>query len=298
MKLTVAIPTFGREGVLIHTLEQILAALDPTRMELLVVDQTPRHEEATERQLRVWQDGGRLRRVTLSPPSLPAARNRAYQEARGEIVLFLDDDVILPPHLLAKHLEAYEDPALAAVTGQVFNCLDPNRPPPLDRPREGTRPHALVDAPCSARNISGGNHSVRRHVALAIGGFDEYFVAAALAEDLDFAQRLLDAGHRILYQPEAWIIHLGVKSGGCGITGQSTWPEWTHTSGLWLYGFRHGRKLRNWGWVLRMALRNGPLRREVVMQPRRWIPAWWGFAQACAYGWRHRGKTKNPWGGP
>lgn len=285
--LTIAVPTFGREAVLLNTLQQVLAARSPTA-EVLVVDQTPDHLPETTRQLATWAEQKSIRWIQHQPPSLTGARNRALREARGDVVLFLDDDVCVPPQLFGEHVRLFSDVAVAAVTGQVWNCIDPAEPPPIDRPDRGTRPHSDEKTMSDARNISGGNHSVRRSVALAIGGYDPAFRGSALGEDMDFSQRLLLAGHRIMYNPAAWIIHLGIKSGGCSVGKGSPWPEWQHSGSLLLYAFRHGRRQRNFGQIFWMALRNGPLRREVVKNPILWPCAWWGFFCGLAYGWRHR----------
>ncbi|MCO5044971.1 MAG: glycosyltransferase family 2 protein [Kiritimatiellae bacterium] len=285
--LSIAIPTFGREGVLLDTLDQVLAA-KPADAEVLVVDQTADHEVATLQRLQTWVDAGDIRWIQQQPPSLTSARNRALREARGGIVLFLDDDVRVPPSLFAEHLRLYRDSSVAAVTGQVWNCRDPENPPFIENPTQGTYPHSHVAEQVDARNISGGNHSVRRSVALAIGGYDPAFRGSALGEDMDFSQRLLLAGHRIIYNPDAWIIHLGIRSGGCAVGAGSPWPEWQHAGSLLLYAFRHGRRQKNTSHIVWMALRNGPLRREVATNPIKWPGAWCGFLRGVAYGWRHR----------
>lgn len=252
------------------------------------MDQTLRHDPATREHLERWHAAGEIRWVPQQPPSLTGARNRALVEARGDVVLFLDDDVVLPSTLFAEHIRLYTDSSVAAVTGQVWNCLDAARPPPLDHPESGTRPHSSETRLCDARNISGGNHSVRRGAALGVGGYDPAFIGSALGEDLDFSQRLLLAGHRIVYNPDAWIIHLGVRSGGCAVGRGSPWPEWHYSSGLLLQAFRHGGRQGNFMMVFWMALRNGPLRREVAMNPLRWPVAWSGFVRGMFHAARHR----------
>ncbi len=285
--LSIAVPTYGRDAVLIDTIEQVVAARPPSA-EVLVVDQTADHAPAAQQRLRAWNDAGEIRWLMHQPPSLTGARNRALGEARGDVVLFLDDDIRVSPQLFHEHLRWYDDSTVAAVTGQVWNCLDPDRAPPLDHPEQGTRPHSDVRVVCDARNISGGNHSVRRSVALGIGGYDPAFRGSALGEDLDFSQRLLLAGHRIVYNPAAWIIHLGVESGGCAVGRGSPWPEWNHSSGLLLCAFRHGRRQGNFRRLFWMALRNGPLRREAVVNPLSWPGAWAGFIRAVVHAVRHR----------
>jgi len=288
IQLTIAIPTYLREEILVETCKQVLTVLEPNRMELLVIDQTPVHELEVESWLSSHEKTGALRRARLLVPSLTGARNAALNESRGDVVMYLDDDVRVPPHLFRSHLRWYENDKIAAVTGEVYNCVDSALPPGLDNPDRGTNRHSGMDEPIKANNISGGNHSIRRKFALSIGGYDEQFVGSALSEDLDFSQRIMMAGGTIWYDPEAWIIHLGIKSGGCGVSGVRIWPEWTHSANLMMYAFRHGRRQKNFWHIVWMAMRNGPLRKENVRNPFRWPLAWWGFLRGSTYGWRHQ----------
>src|SRR3954454_4430075 len=91
--LTIAIPTYGREQVLIETIEYLLR-LDPAAAEILVLDQTADHTEQTAASLTAWNDAGQIRWFHLSEPSIPGAMNQGLLEARQDIVLFLDDDIV------------------------------------------------------------------------------------------------------------------------------------------------------------------------------------------------------------
>ena len=288
MKLSIAVPTYRREKTLIETCRQVMSQMDLTNMELLVIDQTPDHEPAVCEILEKWHATGRLRWIKQAEPSLTKARNRALREAKSPVVLFLDDDVFLSPGIFLRHLRWYESPDVAAVSGETYNCRDPLHPPPLTDPNRNTYRHCGSDSPGPARTTTGNNHSVRRDVALAIGGYDPRFVGSALAEDMDFCRRLIKGGHRIWYDPEAWLIHLMLKSGGCGVSGVRLWPEWMHAGNFMLYAFRHGREQGNFRSIVWEALRHGPLRKENAIRPWRWPMACWGFLRGTVYGWKNR----------
>jgi GT2 family glycosyltransferase len=291
--LSIAIPTFGREDVLIDTCAQVMQQMGRD-MELLVIDQTASHSPRVQETLEGWQRAGKIRYIFQSEPSLTKARNRALQEAAGDIVLFLDDDVILSEHCIAHHLRWYEQPSIAAVSGETYNCLDPDHPPPMDQPTLNTRRHCGTDSAGPAGTTTGNNHSVRRDVALAIGGYDPRFVGSALAEDMDFCRRLIRSGYTVWYDPEAWLIHLTLKTGGCGVSGVRLWPEWMHSGNFMLYAFRHGVADGSFLAMLWQALRHGPLRKENVLHLSHWPSAWAGFIRGVGYGWKHRRwPTKN-----
>src|SRR5438046_1520596 len=62
---------------------------------------------------------GRARRGSRAPPSLPGARNRALREARGKLILFLDDDVDAPRDLVRLLARHFEDPTIAVAGGSL-----------------------------------------------------------------------------------------------------------------------------------------------------------------------------------
>ena len=112
--ITVAIPTYGREQVLIETIEYLLKQ-QPRADELLIVDQTPVHETTTARRMAELEQQ-RLIRILRQSPSIPKAMNRALREATGRFVLFVDDDIIPAPELIQQHLTAHREPGVIAAT--------------------------------------------------------------------------------------------------------------------------------------------------------------------------------------
>lgn len=208
ISLTVAIPSYGRDAVLVDSLTALLA-LDPPPWELLLVDQTPRHDPATEAQLSAWQQEGCLRWLRLPQPSITGAMNRALLEARGERVLFLDDDILPDPDLLAAHERAGCAHPEAMVAGRILQPWHQGVPDPEGAP-------FLFNSlePRNLNEFMGGNVSLPRKEALALGGFDTNFVRVAYRFEAEFAHRWRQAGLAILYAPDALIHHLKAERGG------------------------------------------------------------------------------------
>jgi len=105
--ISIVVPTYRRDSVLIATIGHLLE-LDPAPAEILVVDQTERHQEIVEHTLRNWEAAGAIRLVRLVEPSITRAMNRGLCEAAQTFVLFVDDDIIPEPGLLEMHWCALE----------------------------------------------------------------------------------------------------------------------------------------------------------------------------------------------
>jgi glycosyltransferase involved in cell wall biosynthesis len=115
-----------------------------------------------------------------------AARNRGARVATGDILLFLDDDMICAPDLVQQHALLLSEGA-DAVTGEIPIHQDSKPSLVADRlalaaswPRTGR---------ASAFDVYSGNLSVRKSVFDELGGFDEDLRAG---EDLELGIRLID----------------------------------------------------------------------------------------------------------
>ncbi|MGH7565429.1 MAG: glycosyltransferase family 2 protein [Gemmatimonadota bacterium] len=205
--VSVVIATYGREEVLLETIRRVLEQ-DPAPLELLVVDQTPSHIPSVEREMERLAKAGTVKWFRLEEPSIPHAMNVGLLRARSEIVLFLDDDVVPSPGLIAAHLEAHVDSGAVAVVGQV---LLPGEDPVIEpggptRFSSGTRGWVT--------EVIGANFSIRRESALRVGGMDENFVRAAYGFEAEFCERLRASGANILFEPRATLEHLRAPAGG------------------------------------------------------------------------------------
>jgi GT2 family glycosyltransferase len=258
--VSVVVPTLGREQVLVDSLQALLAC-DPQPHELIVVDQTPRHDEQTEQYLRNRSGTGRLRWLRLEKPSIPRAMNIGLQAARSSIVLFVDDDVQPAGDLLAAHARAHvEFPEAWAVAGQV---LQPGESPAGRGPRTGRQGIlADLDFPFWSNergfvaNVMAGNLSVKRNRALSVGAFDENFEGVAFRFETEFARRVVHLGGQILFEPAASLRHLRASRGGTRFLGNhATSASPLCGMGDYYFAMQSGWNLGTVSYMLRRPLR-------------------------------------------
>jgi GT2 family glycosyltransferase len=215
LTVSVIIPTYRREEALRRCLADVLAQRHPS-FEVLVVDQSPDHEPATWAALRALPP--HARHVRLEHPSVTAAVNVGARMAAAPLLLFLDDDIEIDDRdLLSRHARHYDEPSIAGVVGRIVNA---ERRADLPQPAVAgslgflamnfDHPHAM-DVPTAA----GANMSFRRELVGRLGGFDERYTANAFRWETDFSLRVIRAGYRIRYDPEARVLHHYGTPGGC-----------------------------------------------------------------------------------
>lgn len=135
-----------------------------------------------------------------APVGPTAGRNRIAAAARTPFILYLDDDAaLLQGASIRAALDVVEaDPSVAVVAFAQADA-EGRLYPPAAQPSAATEP-SLV------RAFIGFAHLVRRDAVVAAGGYRE--LLGILGEERDLAVRLLDAGHRIVYLPDAPVAHL------------------------------------------------------------------------------------------
>ncbi len=213
--VSVIVPTYRRERVLCDTLSYLLAQ-DYPDFEVVVVDQTPDHEPETRRFLEAHST--HLRHHTLPEPSLPRARNVGAKMARGEVVLFVDDDIIpLDDHLIAAHAACYVNPLVGAVAGRVLEPILPNAPDGVAHVNAFGRivSNFLGVTPTEVETAKGANMSFRHRVLAEVGPFDDRYAGNSILEETDYCYRVRALGYDIRFEPGAAVHHLVAPTGGC-----------------------------------------------------------------------------------
>jgi GT2 family glycosyltransferase len=236
-ELSLVIPTYRREAVLVDTVRRCLA-LCPAPAEVLVVDQTPNHEPETERALSAWLDTGHIRWIRLKTPSITHAMNQGLLLAKMPYVLFVDDDVIPEPDLLSAHLAAISGYDDVLVAGRVIQPWQEGQIPPSPN-----APFSFFSTQQSwCTQFMGGNFCVPRRTAMDLGGFDENFVSVAYNFEAEFSHRWRLSGRRIRFEPSACLHHLKAGAGGTRAYGEhliTTQPH--HAVGAYYFLLKTGR---------------------------------------------------------
>jgi len=188
--LSVVVPTRNRARRLRALLES-LEAQDTAGSEIVIVD----NASDDDTQAVVAAAGPNVRGIRLDAPRGPAvARNVGWRAARGDLVVFTDDDCVATPEWLATLAAAHARDPEAVVQGRT----EPD-------PREV----AGLSAFSRSQTASGPgpwfqtcNIAYPRALLERLDGFDEYFSDAA-GEDTDLGWRAIEAGARVVYEPAA-----------------------------------------------------------------------------------------------
>lgn len=276
------IPTLARGEVLLDTLA-MLRAQKPRAQEIIVVDQTPIHPPKVQSAIEALSKAGQIVLLHQSEPNAAKARNAGALAASGDILLFLDDDVCLPPSFLAAYSQAFRNTLVSAVAGQVLegSAATVDRLPPrasdpglgwLYFPKNYSRP-------CSTSFMMAGNFGIRRELYLKLGGMDEAFERGAYREESDFAMRFVRSGYRFLFNPACSLRHLGAPLVPYG--GARHWSRgrdfryFHHCVGDWYFNLKHANR-RTLGPLLLHSLRYFVFNRMRLQRPWQ-LPAAFAF---------------------
>ncbi len=204
--LSVVIPTHRRPEAIGRCLDHLAQQTAPAEaFEVLVIDDAA---PAVLRVDEVRRPGLTVRLIATGGRGASAARNLGAQEAAAPLVLFLDDDMVADPQLIARHLARH---AGVAVPTAVVGAYPPAPPSPSLAARSTaiwwSDTFELLRRSTSHTFMSllSGNLSVPRDAFLALGGFSD--VIPYRREDWELGVRWTAAGHAIAYEPDAIAVH-------------------------------------------------------------------------------------------
>ena len=176
--------------------------------EIVVVDQS----DLENAEFATWTADPRctLRYRWKPARGLSLGRNTGIAASTGEILLFIDDDVLVPPEWLGRLVASVRRAGeRAVVTGRTVGG-EPETPGAF-APSLHLDPRPTVHRGRPGRDVLlPMNMGFFRSAVAEVGGFDERLGVGARfpsSEDNDFGFRLLEAGFDIVYDPEVLIVH-------------------------------------------------------------------------------------------
>lgn len=145
------------------------------------------------------------------------ARNVGISVARGDVIAFLDDDVVVNNGWSKSLIDPYEDETVGAVGGRVIPYGNPSRKySSVNKEVVGkvsndglvlgnfnTPLQSCIEVDC----LMGCNMSVRKKILQRIGGFDENLKGTCYRDDTDCCLGVKRIGYKVLYQPKAVVWH-------------------------------------------------------------------------------------------
>lgn len=145
--------------------------------------------------------------VEIAGPSGPAvARNRGAERATGDVLVFVDTDVVVPPESLTKLARLFErEPDVHAAFGAYDE--EPAEPHFLSQYKNLAHSYHHQTANPRAQTFWAGFGAVRATVFKQVGGFDERFPRPSV-EDIDLGHRLTAAGYQVRLDHELRAQHL------------------------------------------------------------------------------------------
>lgn len=252
MKVSAVISTYDRQPDLVECIQSLVRGFERPD-EIVVIDDGD--VERTERYLAERDLLDRVEHVEGPSEGLPASRNVGVEVTTGDIVCFLDDDVVVPPIWLREVLDTYErNEGASGVGGHVLN-FNPDGINKANMDSFGYRAltaartlflndrigdispvgilwatHTLMGSKeHDVETLQGCNMTFRRDVFDEVQ-FDEWYgtSGSSACEELDLCARLAANGHRLIYNPQATVVHKRSK----GPTPRAEGPDYGSVANL------------------------------------------------------------------
>lgn len=211
--VSVIVPTYRRPAALARCLEHLARADYPKdRYEVVVVDDGGEMDLAGV--CAQFQDSLAVRLERQANGGAAAARNLGAAAARGDVLLFTDDDCLVQAGWIRALVDATRQSPDALVGGRTLNALATN---PF-----ATASQLLVNRLCTPRNgdgptfVNGNNLATSRAAFESAGGFDATFRTSA-GEDRELSARFQGLGRPLAFSPDAVVEHANPLTWGAFI---------------------------------------------------------------------------------
>lgn len=199
--ISIIIPVYNGEKFLPVCLAALVSGSYPD-YELIVVDDC-----STDRSVEISREKGATVLKTSRQSGPGGARNLGAQHARGEVLLFVDADVVVKPDTLERVAANFiHHPEVAAVFGSYDD--EPAEKNFISQYKNLFHRFVHQQARSEAETFWAGCGAIRRDVFLAVEGFDAERYPRPAIEDIELGYRMRTKGHRILLDKQLQAKHL------------------------------------------------------------------------------------------
>lgn len=215
--VTIAIPTYRRHQLLMDTLTSVVLQTPGFTFEVLVLDNECSPDLKAQVETFAQTIPVPLRYLSVEAIGLHNGRNTGAQLGYGDIIVYIDDDVIAPLGWLEALCHPFLDPAVGGVGGRTLPQWEP--PPPDWVKALEPSFFSLLDLGPETRAMTeselpyGCNMAFRRDLVVKLGGFPPDGVGGGWIEwrrgdgETGFARKVKQANHTIMYSAEGWLYH-------------------------------------------------------------------------------------------
>ena len=214
---SIIVATYDRADFLQNTVASLRIQTYYGGFEIVVVDNASseglrEYVVSLERQL-----GSQVRYVAEPRTGLHHARHAGAKAARGDVLVYVDDDVIARPHWLGALLRPYQDERVDCVGGRIMPSWEVEPPNWLSAFPPSY--HSLLDYGDQQRELAwpesiyGCNFSIRKSVLFEVGGFnpdafgDRRLIWYRGDGETGLVKKVYEAGYRVVYAPYAVVEH-------------------------------------------------------------------------------------------
>jgi glucosyl-dolichyl phosphate glucuronosyltransferase len=224
-KFTIVIPTFNRDLFLNRAIFSLIGQnFAPEQFEILVVDNgsTDSTKDVAESSIATYPSH-QILYIYEPEPGLLSGRHRGALEAKGDILIFIDDDIEADINWLQAIKESFDDPTVQLVGGRNLPKYEVEPPEWLewfwcDHPYGKLCGYlSLLDLGDLVREIDanyvwGLNFSIRKSALFELGGFHPDSVPQHLQYfqgdgETGLTQKAQRKGYKAIYQPKALVLH-------------------------------------------------------------------------------------------
>ncbi|MBP1728263.1 MAG: putative glycosyltransferase [Deltaproteobacteria bacterium] len=202
---SIIIPTYNRPARIVSCLEAIAGLAYPVdRFEVIIIDDGG--DELLDDVIAPFLQRLTLRLLRQDHAGVAVGRNTGAAIARGEFLVFTDDDCRPAPDWLSRLADRFAKAGDCIIGGRTVNALPDNVYSTASQTLIGYLFSYFNANPQAARFLTGSNLAIPAAGFFALGGFDKTFILMG-AEEREFCDRWQHNGGRMMYAPEVLVYH-------------------------------------------------------------------------------------------